>query len=160
MAVFTTLDKERHVPVCGLGILHSCWLSLQSGILQSQTPWAVSAHSPAFGRQVLLLLHASEGRGMSVQLLNLLAEHALEPDVVLLAAPALASVLGAAQDVTLAALDRADGLAVLGTVVAQQAEAAVPVPTRVGNLFIYHSLEHPSLVISTPTFSLLAGASV
>ena len=51
--------------------------------------------------------------------------------MVLLAAPALASVLGAAQDVTLSALDRADGLGILGTVVAQQAQAAVPIPTRV-----------------------------
>ena len=126
-----------------------------------------SRNRPVQSVLILLLLaiksyyfQACEGGGMSVQLLNLLAELALEPDVVLLAAPALASVLGAAQDVTLAALDRADGLAVLGTVVAQQAEAAVPVPTRVGNLFINPSVEHPSLVISTPTFSLLAGASV
>ncbi len=78
---------------------------------------------------------------MSAQLLSLLAEHALEPDVVLLAAPALASVLGAAQDITLAALDRADGLAMLGTVVAQQSQAAVPVPTRVAILFAYLSWE-------------------
>ena len=72
---------------------------------------------------------------MSAQLLGLLAEHALEPDVVLLAAPALASVLGAAQDVTLSALDRADGLAVLGSVIAQQTQAAQLVPARVGNLY-------------------------
>ena len=90
-----------------------------------------------------------------MQLLSLLAEHALEPDVVLLAAPALASVLGAAQDITLSALDRADGLAVLGTVVAQQAEAAVPVPTRVSNLITHHSWEHPSLLSCSARPSLL-----
>ena len=53
--------------------------------------------------------------------------------MVLLAAPALASVLGAAQDITLSALDRADALAVLGSVVAQQAQAAAQVPAKVGN---------------------------
>lgn len=68
---------------------------------------------------------------MFVQLLDMLVKHALEPDVVLLAAPALASVLGAAQDITLAALDRADGLAALGSVVAQQAQSAAPVPAKV-----------------------------
>ena len=62
----------------------------------------------------------------AAQLLRLLVEHALEPEVVLLAAPALASVLGAHRDTTLAALDRADGLAALGSAVAAQAQAAVP----------------------------------
>ena len=62
----------------------------------------------------------------AVQLLRLLVEHALEPEVVLLAAPALASVLGAHQDITLAALEKADGLAALGLAVAAQAQAAVP----------------------------------
>ena len=67
----------------------------------------------------------------AAQLLRLLVEHALEPEVVLLAAPALASVLGAHRDITLAALDKADGLAALGSAVAAQAQAAVParVPT-------------------------------
>lgn len=71
---------------------------------------------------------------MCAQLLNLLLEHALEPEVVLLAAPALASVLGAAQDITLAALDAADGVAVLGSVVAAQAQASVPMPAKVCSL--------------------------
>jgi len=66
-----------------------------------------------------------------MQLLDILKDHALEPDVVLLAAPALASILGAAQDITLAALDKADGLALLGSIVAEQAQAAVPVPAKV-----------------------------
>jgi hypothetical protein len=69
---------------------------------------------------------------MSAQLLDMLVKHALEPDVVLLVAPALASVLGAARDITLAALDRTDGLAALGSVVTQQAQSAVPVPAKVG----------------------------
>ena len=68
-----------------------------------------------------------------MQLLDVLVKHALEPDVVLLAAPALASVLGAAQDITLAALDRADGLAALGSVVAQQAQSPAPVPAKVAH---------------------------
>ncbi|KAK9905588.1 hypothetical protein WJX75_002584 [Coccomyxa subellipsoidea] len=57
------------------------------------------------------------------KLLELLEKHALEPEVVLLAAPALARVLMGAQQATMAALDRSDGLTLLAAVVTRQAQA-------------------------------------
>ena len=92
--------------------------------LQLDLSWPLPASQVTRAARMKLTMH-------SAQLLRLLVEHALEPEVVLLAAPALASVLGAHRDITLAALERADGLAALGSAVAAQAQAAVPakVPT-------------------------------
>ncbi len=56
-------------------------------------------------------------------MLELLEKHALEPEVVLLAAPALARVLMCAQQATMAALDQLDGLTLLAAVVTRQAQA-------------------------------------
>ena len=59
------------------------------------------------------------------QLLGLLDAHALEPGVVLLAAPALARVLMGAREAAMAALEVADALSLLADVVMRQARGQV-----------------------------------
>lgn len=72
------------------------------------------------------------------QLLELLERHAMQPEIVLLAAPALARVLMGAQQATMASMERRDGLSLLAAVVTRQAQAQPAV--QVG-------LEHQCMII-------------
>lgn len=65
-----------------------------------------------------------------MQLLGLLDAHALEPDVVLLAAPALARVLMGAREAALEAMWACNALAVLSGVVTRQQRAHAAAQVR------------------------------